>query len=102
MANATDTESRRATERFQAVADAYYVLSDASRRREYDALYSSRSFDEKTEDPSSSNNFFAQFVNMFGGGSERAAPQPERPDAEGTFADVFEEVRHPASPQNYH
>ncbi|KAI5897643.1 DnaJ-domain-containing protein [Schizophyllum commune H4-8] len=95
LANATDTERRRATERFQAVADAYYVLSDASRRREYDALYSSRSFDEKTEDPSSSNNFFAQFSNMFGGGSERAAPQPERPDAEGTFADVFEELLRP-------
>lgn len=76
------------------------MLSDVSRRREYDTLYSSRSFDEKTADPSSSNNFFAQFANIFGGGSERAAPQPERPDAEGTFADVFEEVRHPAPSQS--
>ncbi|TRM65733.1 DnaJ domain-containing protein [Schizophyllum amplum] len=95
LANATDTERRKATERFQAVADAYYVLSDSSRRKEYDALYASRSYNEKTEDPSSSSNFFAQFANMFGGGAERNAPESERPDAEGTFADVFDDLLRP-------
>ena len=31
---------------------------------------------------------------MFAGGAAGATP-PERPDAEGTFADVFDEVSHP-------
>jgi curved DNA-binding protein CbpA len=34
----TTADKKRATERFQAVADAYYVLSDPTRRRDYDDL----------------------------------------------------------------
>jgi curved DNA-binding protein CbpA len=34
----TPAEKKRATEKFQAVADAYYVLSDPARRRDYDNL----------------------------------------------------------------
>ncbi|KAF8078480.1 DnaJ domain-containing protein [Lyophyllum atratum] len=95
LANATPREKREATERFQAVADAYYVLSDPKRRSEYDALYDSRP--DRTSDPNSSSNFFSQFAGMFGGpGAERAgATQGERPNAEGVFADVFEELLRP-------
>lgn len=98
LANATPEEKRRATEKFQAVADAYYVLSDVKRRRDYDLQYESRSFNERTPDPDASANFFANFANMFGAGSNSsdAHPEPEpRPDAEGTFNDVFEELLRP-------
>ncbi|KAJ6575377.1 DnaJ domain-containing protein [Mycena capillaripes] len=99
IANATPAEKKKATERFQAVADAYYVLSDPTRRREYDALYTSRTRGDRTEDPASSTNFFSQFSNMFGGsgrtGATAAEPDAERPDAEGVFADVFEELLRP-------
>lgn len=83
------------------MADAYYVLSDAARRKEYDALYSSRSHSERTTEPDASTSFFANFANMFGGAANGdAGPGPraegfaegQRPDAEGVFGDVFEEV----------
>lgn len=81
----------------QAVADAYYVLSDKTRRREYDALYSARSTSEKTDAPDASSNFFANFANMFAGGATTGGtgvpPTGEnQPNAEATFADVFEDV----------
>jgi len=99
LANATPEERRRATEKFQAVADAYYVLSDVKRRRDYDLQYQSRSFNERTPDPDASANFFANFANMFGAGTSNtsnACPEPQpRPDAEGTFNDVFEELLRP-------
>lgn len=79
----------------QAVADAYYVLSDPVRRKEYDALYSSKGPGDKTKDPKASSNFFAHFASMFGGGATPG--QEPRPDAENVFADVFEEVRRPLS-----
>ncbi|KAJ7675360.1 DnaJ domain-containing protein [Mycena rosella] len=97
IANATAAEKKKATEKFQAVADAYYVLSDATRRREYDALYTTRSGADRTADPGSSNSFFTQFSSMFGGsgGAAPAADAGARPDAEGVFADVFEELLRP-------
>ena len=77
----------------QAVADAYYVLSDPDRRKEYDTLYASN---RHSADPSSSSNFFTQFSSMFGGGNAGAGFTQEntsnQPDADGVFADVFEEV----------
>ena len=76
----------------QTVADAYYVLSDPIRRQEYDHLYSTRSRRERTEQPDASSSFFSSFANMFGGAT--GATPPQRPDAEGVFADVFEEVSH--------
>jgi curved DNA-binding protein CbpA len=69
------------------VADAYYVLSDPTRRKEYDTLYASH-------DPSSSSNFFAAFANMFASsGAGTTAGTGLRPDADRQFADVFEEVQ---------
>lgn len=83
----------------QAVADAYYILSDTTRRREYDTLYSSRKYREKTDDPTASTNFFAKFADMFTGGAAGAGAgagtgAPRQPDAEHVFENVFEEVRH--------
>jgi len=99
LVNASPAEKKTATECFQAVADAYYVLSDPTRRREYDTLYGTRARGERSEDPGSSNAFFSQFANMFGGGAGKApgtgASAGERPDAEGVFADVFEELLRP-------
>ncbi|KAI0348661.1 DnaJ-domain-containing protein [Trametopsis cervina] len=96
LVNVSQEEKRAATERFQAVADAYYVLSDPTRRREYDSLYSTRSRREKEAEPNSSSsaNFFSQFANMFGGAAAGATP-PERPDADNLFGDVFEELLRP-------
>lgn len=91
LVNATPAEKKVATEKFQAVADAYFVLSDPTRRKEYDTLYATRASKGSTTDPSSSSNFFSQFSGMFGGGG---AP-PQQPNAEGVFADVFEELLRP-------
>lgn len=93
------------------MADAYYVLSDPIRRREYDALLASRAYSERTStDPDASSNFFSNFANMFSGAGASAGastsagtstqqaeekeeePFGERPDPEQTFANVFEEV----------
>nr|GAT57454.1 predicted protein [Mycena chlorophos] len=102
LVNATPSERKKATERFQVVADGYYILSDPTRRREYDVLYASRARDRTAEpDAGSSNAFFSQFASMFGNssgagaGAKNAPPEPERPDADGVFADVFEELLRP-------
>jgi len=95
IANATPEQKKKATEKFQAVADAYYVLSDPTRRKEYDALYTTRSRADRTEDPDSSSSFFSQFSGMFGGAGAAPTPGAAQPDAEGVFADVFEELLRP-------
>ncbi|KAG1833951.1 DnaJ-domain-containing protein [Suillus variegatus] len=94
FAKATETERKTATEKFQAVADAYYVLSDPARRKEYDVLFSSKRAGDKTSDPKASSSFFTQFASMFGGAGATPAQEP-RPDAENVFADVFEELLRP-------
>ncbi|KIM85386.1 hypothetical protein PILCRDRAFT_817394 [Piloderma croceum F 1598] len=103
LSQATPAEKKKATEKFQAVADAYYVLSDTTRRREYDALYGSRSTSDRTNDPSSSANFFANFASMFTGatgasagtGTGAAPAEGQHPNAEGVFADVFDDLLRP-------
>ncbi|KAG6846013.1 hypothetical protein H0H87_011061 [Tephrocybe sp. NHM501043] len=108
LPNATLQEKQRATESFQvigatlshryrthsaqALADAYYVLSDPTRRREYDTLYASRPSNDRTSDPSASSSFFERFSGIFTGSAPQAAPQP---NAEHVFADVFEELLRP-------
>ncbi|TEB39244.1 DnaJ-domain-containing protein [Coprinellus micaceus] len=98
LTNATPAEKRAATEKFQAVADAYYVLSDANRRKEYDMFYTTRR--DRSDDPTSSSNFFSQFAGVFagagsGGGGNGPATPGAQPNAEGVFADVFEELLRP-------
>ncbi|KAH9835682.1 DnaJ domain-containing protein [Rhodofomes roseus] len=101
LAKANPAEKKAATEQFQAVADAYYMLSDATRRREYDDLYASRGPQDRTSEPGSSANFFNTFASMFGGGTPSAGAQSppgaagEQPDADHVFADVFEDLLRP-------
>ncbi|KAL4064953.1 DnaJ domain-containing protein [Scleroderma yunnanense] len=97
LAKPTDAERKAATEKFQVVADAYYVLSDPVRRRHYDSLYASKSYGDKSNDPKASANFFTGFANMFGtAGSANGTPSNgERPNAENVFADVFDELLRP-------
>ncbi|KAH0838419.1 hypothetical protein J3R83DRAFT_6726 [Lanmaoa asiatica] len=96
LTRATDAERKVATEKFQAVADAYYVLSDPIRRKEYDTLYSSKPQTDKSADPKATSNFFRQFAGMFGSAATDNASQnnghKQRPDAENVFADVFDEI----------
>jgi curved DNA-binding protein CbpA len=119
------------------VADAYYVLSDPKRRKEYDDLYGSRSqrpsggfssngpsagassgfpggafpggfasgaaedeeYDESSQHEAS-GNFFRTFASMFGGAGKTSEKTEEeedplhggRPDANGVFGDVFEDM----------
>jgi len=97
LSKATPAEKKRATERFQAVADAYYVLSNKKRRADYDALFATRSTNDRSNDPSSSANFFATFTNMFANaaGSSSGGAEGEQPNAEGIFADVFDDLLRP-------
>ncbi|KAG8908078.1 hypothetical protein FRB99_000522 [Tulasnella sp. 403] len=114
LQNATPEERKAATERFQAMADGYYVLSDPARRREYDILLSSRPAAGRSSDPSSSSAFFAEFAKLFSGAAAGSASKtssapnekasqkaqgpgvaPERPDPEFVFTDVFEEMLRP-------
>ena len=70
------------------------MLSDAKRRQEYDVLYQTRA--DRSTDPNSSNGFFSQFSGMFGGGAAANGSMPSggaQPNADGVFADVFDEVR---------
>ncbi|KAH7104739.1 DnaJ-domain-containing protein [Auriculariales sp. MPI-PUGE-AT-0066] len=106
-------EKRRATERFQAVADAYFTLSDPARQQEYDVLLASRGATGSSADPSASESFFTNFAHYFaqatgaaapgaaaGGtgtyaGADTDAPRAERPNPEETFGNVFEDLLRP-------
>ncbi|KAF8832466.1 hypothetical protein HHX47_DHR1001396 [Lentinula edodes] len=93
LVNASPAQKKLATERFQAVADAYYMLSDATRRKEYDSLRASKTPNERSTDSKSSYNFFSQFFGGSSAGTQAEANQ--QPNAEGVFTDVFEELLRP-------
>ncbi|KAK0560293.1 hypothetical protein OC844_003855 [Tilletia horrida] len=88
--NASAEERQRHTTRFQALADAYYVLSDPSRRAEYDSVRRSQPSASSSfgDDPQASANFFRSFFS--GGETHGAQPEPE-----GVFGGVFEELLRP-------
>ncbi|KAG6868092.1 hypothetical protein C0993_007671 [Termitomyces sp. T159_Od127] len=92
LPKADPDQRQRATESFQALADAYYVLSDPVRRREYDTIYASRPFRDRTNDPNTTPGLFARFSEMF---TSSSSQQTQQPDAEHVFADVFEELLRP-------
>ncbi|KAN0128428.1 DnaJ domain containing protein [Lactarius tabidus] len=105
LVHATTEERKVATEKFQAVADAYYVLSDPQRRREYDTLAASKPSSERTTDANASSNFFSTFASMFGnsaGGTTGRQTETgpgtapgQRPNADRVFSDVFEDLLRP-------
>lgn len=85
------------------MADAYYVLSDPARRAEYDSLFRSRPSSAFTDDGASEfeqeqasgsffDNFSSFFQNATGQGATAGAQGHPRPDANGVFGDVFEEM----------
>jgi curved DNA-binding protein CbpA len=121
-------EKRRATERFvssqnplkltpqQAVADAYYVLSDPARRREYDQIFRSRpasefsSSNDPDEQERTSRNFFEEFSKYFkdatGTGASGASASAgagteswEKPSGSGASTPADEIPRRP-DPEN--
>jgi len=88
---------KKATEQFQAVADAYFILIDDNRRRNYDRLRASR---PTSSSASSSASYFASF---FGGNNasnnedpaEEELREDGRPDPGHVFGNVFEEMLRP-------
>lgn len=110
---ATPTERERLTKKFQSLADAYYVLSDAGRRQEYDALRSAsggfRSYGEGMEgqEQQGSADFFASFFkNAFnaagaagagasGSGGRKAENSAGSEDDDAAFGDERTESGQP-------
>lgn len=81
------------------MADAYFVLSDKTRRSEYDMLAATSGTNTYTGGAGGFQDFaFKDFASMFGG--TKAADDHEdlpradtgRPDPEGVFANVFDDV----------
>ncbi|PKI85199.1 hypothetical protein MVES1_001084 [Malassezia vespertilionis] len=100
--NASPEQTRDYTRRFQLVADAYYILSDPTRRREYDAARRGASQDDPHAD-SSDEEESANFFRSFRGAN--AQPQPH-PQPQQMFADAWKEmlrpeVAHPGSLWKY-
>ncbi|CBQ68274.1 conserved hypothetical protein [Sporisorium reilianum SRZ2] len=125
--NATPAERQRYTQKFQTLADAYYVLSDTDRRREYDQLRHSRpsndsffsnsaSYDDDDKQASEfsekEQTYSANFFESFFPGAFKQEEDDEhngtqtnddrrrragssQPQADGVFANVFEELLRP-------
>ncbi|KAG0142403.1 hypothetical protein CROQUDRAFT_67261 [Cronartium quercuum f. sp. fusiforme G11] len=89
----SETQRRAATERFQKVADAYYVLSDPIRRKEYDQTFKETNWNQNDYNTSNSESFFSRF---FGSNSSTEGNNNnQRPDPDLTFATVFEDMLRP-------
>ncbi|SNX85344.1 related to SIS1 Heat shock protein [Melanopsichium pennsylvanicum] len=132
--NATPVERQRYTQKFQTLADAYYVLSDTQRRREYDSLRTSRpssnsffsGFDDDDQEDTASEfsekeqSYSANFFQSFFPGAfkqqdntdqtetnetetnetetnqdRRRRAGSSQPEADGVFANAFEELLRP-------
>ncbi|ESZ97929.1 DnaJ domain-containing protein [Sclerotinia borealis F-4128] len=96
-------ERAERTRKFQRINDAYYTLSDASRRRDYDAARSYHGFgngfptgstsmndDEEIPDPTAGGGAFPW--SNFGFSSKAKNAEEEKKFEEAQFGDVFEEM----------
>lgn len=91
----SEAKRKAATVQFQAIADAYYTLSDAGRRAAYDRLRSSHPDGSRTSNAGASSSYF-NFFNTGAAGQEDDEDEYEgQPDAEHVFGSVFEEMLRP-------
>lgn len=105
---ANESERRQAQEQFQKVADAFYVLSEKSRKKEYDRLLRSQQESNfnahytSSQDPL--NDPIKFFKSFFFNGQDpddttNSSPQGQKdnmkPDPEATFAEVFNDLLQP-------
>ncbi|GAA5877260.1 hypothetical protein JCM16303_006218 [Sporobolomyces ruberrimus] len=91
---ANDARRKTATSEFQAVADAYYTLSDPSRRRSYDQLKDANR-GRTSSMPGTSGSYWDYFGASQNEKDEDEEYENERPDAEHVFGDTFEDLLRP-------
>ncbi|KAK4057643.1 hypothetical protein OIO90_001290 [Microbotryomycetes sp. JL221] len=94
-----EQKRKQATQQFQAVADAFYTLSDTGRRGAYDRLRESQPSASRSSAPDASSSYFNFFTRGFGN-NDQTPPSPgsddfEQPDPEHVFGSVFEELLRP-------
>lgn len=92
----SDSAERPArTKKFQQINDAYYTLSDPTRRRDYDAArtfhYETGAADEEIPRPQATGGGFPWSAFGFGGGASKNEAEQEHFNND-QFADVFEEM----------
>ncbi|KDE09688.1 hypothetical protein MVLG_00092 [Microbotryum lychnidis-dioicae p1A1 Lamole] len=99
-----EAKKKKATVEFQAVADAYYTLSDTSRRSNYDQLRSSRPSSSRTSNFDSSSSYFNFFNSARQSNTadaqdayddDKESDAGTQPDAEHVFGSVFEDMLRP-------
>lgn len=94
-------KKKEATLIFQSISDAFYTLSDSTRRANYDRLRSQQPKEKRTSDPNSSKNYFDYFSNLASGfgaagsSSNGATGTGTRVDPEFVFSNVFEDLLRP-------
>jgi len=96
-------ERAQRTKRFQQINDAYYTLSDASRRQDYDAARSFHSFTGSTSgesadeevprpDAGGATSGFPSWTDFFSSTFGRNTPEQEEERSNAQFSNVFEEM----------
>lgn len=75
------------------ISDAFYTLSDPSRRSAYDRTRAQQS--NRTGDASASSSYFDFFSGLAGAASGKSKTGTTRPDANYMFGDVFEDMLRP-------
>lgn len=78
------------TKRFQAINDAYYTLSDATRRRDYDSARAFHTPSSDSDTNSSTSSGGGGWSSFFGGGAKPA--QTEEQFSNSQFGSAFEEM----------